>query len=250
MKKQRTAGVEKYVLLQTRKTPALLAKYKKTNHRMNEQYHKVTGRRELTETTFVLELERKEMDFEPGQHLLLGKAGDKHRREYSIYSGTDDRTLDVLIREVENGEVSKTLKNVRPGDLLEVQGPLGFFTIENEFLEKGNRFLFIASGTGISPFHSMVRSFPQLDYLLLHGIRYGEEAYDKADYHPNRYIACTSRDRTGDFYGRVTDYIRENDIASDTHCYLCGNFEMIREAMDLLEKKGIANDHLHAEVYF
>ncbi len=217
---------------------------------MNESYYKVTGRRELTDTTFVLEIERKNMDFEPGQHLLVGKAGDMHRREYSIYSGINDDTLDVLIREVENGEVSKTLKNIRPGDMLEVQGPLGFFTIEESFLTTGNKFLFIATGTGISPFHSMVKSLPRLDYLLLHGIRYATEAYDREDYDTQRYVACTTRDASGDFQGRVTDYIRKNSIDPNTHCYLCGNFEMIREAMDLLEKKGVANDHLHAEVYF
>jgi len=217
---------------------------------MSNQFYKVTGRRELTDTTFVLEIERKGMVFEPGQHLLLGKAGDIHHREYSIYSGTNDKTLDVLIREVAEGEVSKTLNRLRAGDELEVQGPLGFFTIEEEFLHDGSKFLFVASGTGISPFHSMVKSLPGLDYQLLHGVRFAEEAYDRQDYDAERYVACTSRDEKGDFHGRVTDYIRENDFDKNTHCYLCGNFEMIREAMDLLEQKGIAQDHLHAEVYF
>ncbi|HFB62135.1 MAG TPA: oxidoreductase [Bacteroidetes bacterium] len=220
------------------------------NESMNNQYYKITGRRDLTDTTFVLEIERKGMAFEPGQHLLLGKAGDIHHREYSIYSGNKDQTLDVLVKEVENGEVSKTLKHLQPGDQVEVQGPLGFFTLEEDFLKNGSRFLFVASGTGISPFHSMVKSLPQLDYTLLHGIRYAEEAYDRQDYQPQRYVACTSRDEKGDFHGRVTDYIRQHDFDNNTHCYLCGNFEMIREAMDLLEKKGIAADHLHAEVYF
>ncbi len=217
---------------------------------MNRTHYKITGRRELTESTFVLEIERNGMVFEPGQHLLLAKAGDIHHREYSIYSGTDDKTLDVLVKEVENGEVSKTLKHLRPGDMVEVQGPLGFFTIEDDFLKNGSRFLFIASGTGISPFHSMIRSFPDIDYRLLHGVRYAREAYDRQDYSPQRYVACTTRDEKGDFHGRVTDYIRQHDFDAATHCYLCGNFEMIREAMDLLEKKGIPGDHLHAEVYF
>ena len=217
---------------------------------MNNNNYKITGRREITDSTFVLEMERNGMTFEPGQHLLLGKAGDIHHREYSIYSGTNDNTLDVLIKEVEDGEVSKTLKHLRPGDAVEVQGPLGFFTIEEEFLKDNSKFLFIASGTGISPFHSMVKSFTGLEYQLLHGIRFGEEAYDRKDYNNHRYVACTSRDKSGDFYGRVTGYIRQHDIHKNTHCYLCGNFEMIREVMDLLEKKGIAQDHLHAEVYF
>lgn len=217
---------------------------------MSSNYHKVLSVRELTESTFVLGIERKNMTFEPGQHILLGVAGDIHHREYSIYSGVNDEMLEVLVKEVEEGEVSKKLKKLIPGDEVEVQGPLGFFTIDEEFLTDHNPFLFVASGTGISPFHSMIRSINELNYKVLHGVRYEEDTYEKKDYAPERYISCTSRDHKGKFHGRVTDFINQNTFDPETQCYLCGNFEMIRDAMDLLEKKGIAQDHLHAEVYF
>ncbi|NJM14595.1 MAG: hypothetical protein HC896_03735 [Bacteroidales bacterium] len=42
--------------------------------------------------------------------------------------------------------------------------------------------MFLATGTGISPFHSIVNSLPGLNYKLLHGVRYINEGYDKADY--------------------------------------------------------------------
>lgn len=217
---------------------------------MSDNFQKILNVRNLTDSTFVLEIEKNGMVFEPGQHILLGKAGDIHHREYSIYSGVDDPSLEVLVKEVEEGDVSKKLKRLKSNDEVEIQGPLGFFTIEEEFLSGDNSFLFISSGTGISPFHSMVKSIPGLNYTLLHGIRTIDEAYEKDQYDPDRYIACTSRDNKGDFHGRVTDYIKSHDIDKNTHCYLCGNFEMIRDAMDLLEEKGIAQDHLHAEVYF
>ena len=217
---------------------------------MSDQYRKILNVRELADSTFVLEMERKGMTFEPGQHILLGKAGDIHHREYSIYSSVDDEVLEVLVKEVPDGEVSKVLKKLKPGDEVEVQGPFGFFTIEQEYLEEGGSFLFVASGTGISPFHSMVKSVPNLDYQLLHGIRYADAAFERDHYDSNRYLSCTSGDDKGDFHGRVTEYIKQNQFEKNTHCYLCGNFEMIRDAMDLLEEKGIAQDHLHAEVYF
>lgn len=217
---------------------------------MNNNYHKILNVRELTGSTFVLEIERKNMAFEPGQHILLGKAGDIHHREYSIYSGVDDERLEVLVKEVDNGEVSKKLKKLIPGDKVEIQGPLGFFTIDEEYLTDHNPFLFVASGTGISPFHSMVRSIKDLNYRVLHGVRFGEETYENMDYDPDRYISCVTRDEKGKFHGRVTEYIRQHDFDPQTHCFLCGNFDMIRDAMDMLEEKGIAQDHLHAEVYF
>lgn len=217
---------------------------------MSDQNHKIINIRELADSAFILEIERKGMNFEPGQHVLLGKAGDIHHREYSIYSGINDGALEVLVKEVPDGEVSKVLRKLKPGDDVEVQGPFGFFTIEEDFRANENPFLFIASGTGISPFHSMVKSIPQLNYKLLHGIRYADASFESHHYDKERYISCTSRDNKGHFHGRVTDYIKQADIEKNTHCFLCGNFEMIRDAMDLLEEKGIPQDHLHAEVYF
>ncbi len=212
--------------------------------------HKLQAIRQLTDTTYVLEMERGGMDFKPGQHILLGYNGDIHKREYSIYSGTGDEKLEVLIKEVEDGLVSKHLRQLEKGTLLEVEGPLGFFAIEPELIRQKRKFLFIASGTGIAPFRSMVRSYPGLDYTILHGVKYAHEAYDKKSYNPDRYILCTSRDNGGDFHGRVTEYIRQHDFDKDAICYFCGNFNMIRDAMRLLEEKGIPAEHLHAEVYF
>lgn len=216
----------------------------------NNNKHRLEAIRSLTDSTYVLAMERRGMQFEAGQHILLGEPINIHKREYSIYSGTKDENLEVLIKEVEEGLVSKQLKKLQKGDMLEVEGPLGFFSIDPELIAQKRKFLFIASGTGIAPFHSMVKSIPDLDYQLLHGVRYAEEAYEKDTYDSNRHIVCASRDDNGDFNGRVTDYISKHDFDPETICYFCGNFNMIREAMSLLEKKGIPPAQLHAEVYF
>ncbi len=216
----------------------------------SDNKHKLQAIRHLTPSTYVLEMERRGMEFEAGQHILLGNTDSIHKREYSIYSGTEDEKLEVLVKEVEEGMVSKQLKKLTEGSFLEIEGPLGFFSIDPELIRQRKKFLFVASGTGIAPFHSMIKSIPELDYTLLHGVKYAEEAYERETYDSDRYILCTSRDEKGDFHGRVTDYIKENDFDRDTVCYFCGNFNMIREAMNLLEKKGIPPSQLHAEVYF
>jgi ferredoxin--NADP+ reductase/benzoate/toluate 1,2-dioxygenase reductase subunit len=195
-------------------------------------------------------MERRGMEFEAGQHILLGNTDSIHKREYSIYSGTNDENLEVLVKEVEEGMVSKQLKKLGEGAELEVEGPLGFFSIDPELIKAKKKFLFVASGTGIAPFHSMIKSIPDLDYTLLHGVRNSNEAYEKESYDKDRYILCSSRDSDGDFHGRVTDYIKAHEFDKDTVCYFCGNFNMIREAMNLLEKKGIPPAQMHAEVYF
>jgi len=108
----------------------------------------------------------------------------------------------------------------------------------------------IASGTGIAPFHSMVKSYPDLDYQLIHGVRYTNEAYEREDYPRDRYILCTSRDDNSDFKGRVTTYLQQNDFDPKTSFYLCGNSDMIFDAMEILKEKGYDRDNVNVEVYF
>lgn len=212
--------------------------------------HRLQGVRHLTDTTYVLEVERNGMEFEAGQHILMGIANNIHKREYSIYSGTTDQNLELLVKEVESGTVSKQMKKLNQGDALEIEGPLGFFTIDKNYLEQNRKFLFVASGTGIAPFHSMVKSIPGLDYTILHGVRHSSEAYERDTYDKDKYILCSTADTDGDFHGRVTEYIKQHNIDKDTICFFCGNFNMIREGMNLLEKKGIPSNQLHAEVYY
>lgn len=210
---------------------------------------KVLETRSLTESTYVVRVNRNTMSFKAGQNLNLGLAGDTEKRDYSIYSGVNDDYLEILVKEVDDGLVSKQLKNLKTGDQLEVDGPFGFFTLKDKDI-KTRKFLFIASGTGIAPFHSIMRSHPELNFKLVHGIRHSNEAYEKKHYPANRYISCVSKDKDGDFHGRVTDYFRKNTVDKDTLCYLCGNVNMIYDVFDILKEQGVPSENLHAEVYF
>lgn len=142
--------------------------------------------RYLTEFTYVLRFSRNGMQFTPGQHLVLGLPDSTELREYSIYSGINDNFLEVLIREVDDGLVSKQLKTLMKGDRLEVRGPYGFFLTNAAEPDPGS-LLFISSGTGIAPFHSFVRSFPRTDYRIIQGVRNLNEDYDSYGM-PHEYI--------------------------------------------------------------
>jgi len=221
-----------------------------TNYRIQKAELKVIGIRDLTPTAYILRFDRNGIPFRAGQHILLGIKGEIDTREYSVYSAEQDDYFEVLIREVKEGLVSKELRRVKPGEPVNFENPVGYFIIRDEDIQT-RKFLFIASGTGIGPFHSFVKSYPGLDYQLLHGIRYGDEAFDKDDYDHNRLVRCTSRDRKGDFHGRVTRYLMKHPVKDkDTLCFLCGNVEMIHEAYDIMLRQGIPSQNLFAEVYF
>jgi ferredoxin--NADP+ reductase/benzoate/toluate 1,2-dioxygenase reductase subunit len=204
--------------------------------------------RDLSSGAFVLRLERDGLQFRPGQYVKLGMAGSIHRREYTIYSTPGQDYLEVLVKEVATGLVSRQLRGCRPGDRLAVDGPFGSFTIEEQDL--GRPFLFVATGTGVSPFHCFVGSYPELRYHLLHGVRQASELYDRQDFDPRRFLACVSREPGGDFHGRVTQYLRQHLVNPETLCYLCGNSDMIYETFGILRGYGVPSGHIFTEVYF
>lgn len=211
--------------------------------------YKIQNIRHITESTYVVRMERNDLQFRAGQNLNVGVEKDVEKRDYSIYSGEKDNFLEILVKEVENGLVSKKLKQLNPGDQLEVDGPFGFFTIKEEDLYTRN-YLFIASGTGIAPFHSLAHSYPKLNYKLIHGIRFSNEAYEKDHYPNDKYVSCVSKEKKGDFFGRVTDYLKQHPVDKDTLIYLCGNVNMIYDVFDILKEQGVPSENLHAEVYF
>lgn len=206
--------------------------------------------RHLTDSAFILQLEKNGLEFKAGQYINMGIKGEDNTRAYSIYSAPEEPFLEVLVKEIEDGNVSRKLKTVAPGDVVMVDGPFGSFFLDEEKVKEGAPFLFIATGTGIAPFHSFVKAFPGLNYQLLHGVRFSGEAYGKEEYEPSRFILCTSRSKSGHFRGRVTGYLSKNYISPATQCYLCGNHKMIYEAYEILQQKNIPIENIHAEVFF
>ncbi len=216
---------------------------------LETNYYKILNIRNLTESTFVLQLPATRFKFEAGQHISLSVAGDFQSREYSIYSAEDANYLEILIKEVDGGYFTPKLRNLKKGDILEIHGPFGRFTLDKEKLHT-HKHIFIASGTGIAPFHSMAKSYPALDYQVIHGVRTGDEAYERETYDAGRYLLCTSRDETGDYHGRLTGYLKETDFGKNSCFYLCGNSDMIFDAMEILKSRGFGRKDINVEVYF
>jgi len=203
--------------------------------------------RELTETTYVIRVDRHEVPARAGQCATVGVAGAGVNREYSLYSGDHEPYFDFLIKEV--GQVSGALRRCRAGDAVDLDGPYGRFVIERPD-DASRRYLFIATGVGIAPFHGFVSSYPGLEYTLVHGVRFLRERYDMACYPRERYISCVSREDGGDFRGRVTEYLKHHPAPPGTLCYLCGNNAMIAETYDLLRAQGVGGDELYTEIFF
>ncbi len=190
----------------------------------------------------------------PGQCVNIGLPGSAVNREYSTYSGLDETLfLEFLIRKVEGGLVSPELQKLSAGDKVSLDGAYGLFTIPKPE-DLGRKYTFIATGTGIAPFHSFALSYPMIDYQILHGIRLNSEEYDRQDYGEGRYLSCVSREQppagSSLFHGRVTDYLKINSADPARIYYLCGNASMINEVYDILRNRGVSGSNIFTEVFF
>src|SRR6478735_2717564 len=94
-----------------------------------------------------------------GQHVdvrLTAEDGYQAQRSYSIGSAPEDEHLVLTVERLDDGEVSPYLTDeLRPGDDLELRGPIGGYFVWQESL--GGPLLLVAGGSGVVPLRAMLR---------------------------------------------------------------------------------------------
>ena len=203
-----------------------------------------------TDELFELQLERGDVQFEPGACVALF-SDSVESRPYSIAAGTGEDILRFLIRRVPNGIVSNWLAQRKPGDKVQASAPFGWFRPGRAV--PGSRSVFIATGTGIAPFLSYLRSNPlQIPELCLYGVRRQEEAFNLNELQNmgNFQLALSQEAVNNHFYGRVTGLLEQVPFAADIHYYLCGLDTMIDEISSWLENHGVEYTKIHREIFF
>ena len=96
--------------------------------------------------------------FRAGQYvsIIVHCGGVVTSRAYTISSSPGKSHLDITVRRKEGGFVSAyLLGNVKPGDVLEATGPHGTFYYEP--LMDSDQLVFLAGGSGVTPFMSIIR---------------------------------------------------------------------------------------------
>ncbi len=178
--------------------------------------------------------------------------GEEITRAYSIASppGDDDRFA-LCLNRVNDGYMSNHLCDMQPGDELRCQGPFGDFILRPPMRDT----LFIATGTGVAPFRSMLQwlltdesRHQDRDLWLVFGNRtekdiyYHQEFLHLADAHENFHYRPTLS-RGADNWAGLRGYVQEHvpEIAggrTDMHAYVCGLDKMVKANRDLLKGLG------------
>lgn len=207
----------------------------------------LTNNEEISPGVHVISFSR-DFDFKPGQVVKIAVDRNHPPRIYSICSGNKENEIRILFNVKDDGFLTPKLSAMIPGEEILVSSPYGSFlgTKEKSWL--------IATGTGIAPFYSMIKSGLANSKKLIHGVRNLNQFYfeDELDQVLNEnYIRCCSGESScNTFPGRVTDYLNATEDLPDVNYYICGQALMVVEVRDLLIKKGIMFEKIMAEIYF
>ncbi|MEN8672120.1 1,2-phenylacetyl-CoA epoxidase subunit PaaE [Nocardioides sp.] len=252
-------------------TPAMLPVTERPSRRA---FHRLTVAEveDLTDDsaaiTFAVPEELREVfDFAAGQSLTLRRVvdGQDHRRSYSICAPAGSAPR-VGVREIPDGLLSSWLvREVRAGDVIEVQAPTGSFRADPA---AGGRHLCIAAGSGITPMLSIASSVlrhPEAAVTLLYGNRtsrsvmFAEELADLKNRYPARLelVHVLSREPRDVelFSGRLdADRLRRLltalvPLPGVDHVWLCGPLGLIADARVVLAELGVAEDRVHHELF-
>ncbi len=197
----------------------------------------VLGIREVSKGVYLLTF-RGEPVFLPGQNVNLTVEPSVPPRPYSLAGAAGDPRMEVLFDLVPQGLLTPRLAALQAGDPLFVSSAFG------GFLDDERPATWIAAGTGVAPFASMVRLGLVRDKILVHGCRSPEGQYFRELFTARlgpRYIPCL---------GGLGSWIRESTLEPERRYLLCGSTSMVLEVRDLLLARGVPFENIVAEIYF
>ncbi len=195
---------------------------------------------------------------------MVEHAGEKEiTRAYSIASPRAGNRFELCLNRVPHGLVSSWLFGLKPGDEVDMREPLGYFTLRHP----GRRAIFVATGTGIAPFRSMLLDHvPRLQphITLLFGVRheegllYREELEKLAAAYPTFHFLPTLTRPPASWQGRIGRVqahldealaIRTPEEISNIDVYICGLKEMVDDVRRELKQRGFDRKQIIYEKY-
>ena len=197
---------------------------------------KVTSVTHWTDRLFSFRVERpRTLRFRSGEFVMIGLLGDTGKpllRAYSIASPAWDEELEFYSIKVPDGPLTSRLQHIKVGDEI-ILRPKPVGTLVHDALLPGKRLWFLATGTGIAPFASLMRepeTYEKYDQIIMmHTCRevaeleygrqlveslkddplIGEMVGDKLLYYPT-----TTREPSARM-GRVTDNLSSGKVFAD-----------------------------------
>ncbi len=238
---------------------------------------KLVGRRMLAPTVGHYQFVRDDgqpLDFQPGQFIQVHfeyADGSAAKRSYSLATIHDHalgpgEAVEIAVSFVSGGAATALFEGLDIGRHVTASGPFGRFCLQAG--DDNGRYLLIATGTGVTPYRSMLPQLRQAmcergaEVVLLQGARtpaellYADDFRAFADANPGfRYLPCLSRELPANPHPDVRQgYVQQHlaEIAPDPArdiAYLCGNPLMVDACFEALKAAGLPAPRIRREKY-
>ncbi|GIU40652.1 ferredoxin--NADP(+) reductase [Shewanella sairae] len=230
---------------------------------------KVIERIDWSDKLFSLRIKVDIGDFIAGQFIKLSRVVDDKRvgRAYSLVNPPGCDYIEVLAVAVDEGQLSPNLQQLNIGDSIDVATKAtGFMTLDELPKDelKGKHLWFLATGTAVGPFISIMdtpepwQSYDKL--VMVYGVRHIEDlAYLEhlkrfEQTYPEQFklvLSVTRESLDGALTARIPDAIISGELeakvglnltAAESQVMLCGNPDMISHAQEVLKDRGLAKN--------
>ncbi len=230
----------------------------------------VTFVRHWTDRLFSFRVTRpKTLRFRSGEFVMIGLLDDRGKpllRAYSIASPSWDEELEFYSIKVPDGPLTSRLQHIKVGDQI-ILRPKPVGTLVHDALLPGRRIWFLATGTGIAPFASLMRDPETYDkydqVIMMHTCRtvaeleYGRQLVEGLKDDPLigemvagklLYYPTTTREDSPRM-GRITDNLTSGKVFADLglppmdpeedRAMVCGSLAFNHDVKAVLEKFGL-----------
>lgn len=205
------------------------------------------------------------VDFTPGMFAMLyyQAPGLEIGRAFSIANAPPSDYFDFMIALI-HGQITSKLGAAKPGDVYAISAPYGQFKFE---IDRSSKFLFLAGGTGIAPFFSMLRYAKSIgksiDVNAVYSIRYPYEIIEKSELEgcisdPSlkfRLAITVTRPQEGDGWTGLTGHINADMIKqcapdfAERMSYVCGPPAFVKALKETLASLGVNERAIKAEMW-
>jgi benzoate/toluate 1,2-dioxygenase reductase subunit len=196
--------------------------------------------------------------FLSGQYVNIDVPGSGRHRSYSFSSAPGESRISFLIKKIPGGVMTSWLESAQPGNKVELTGPLGSF-----YLRAVERpLLFLAGGTGLAPFLSMLevlaRAESQQRIHLIYGVTRdldlvhvdAIETYTKKLPNFSYDTVVADADSTHARRGWVTQHMPAEALNDgDVDVYLCGPPPMVDAVRKYFDDNGVTPRSFHYEKF-
>lgn len=217
-------------------------------------------------TTFTFKAQNgSSVEFTSGMFAMLTyndpQTGEKVSRAFSMANAPPSNSLEFFVSLI-GGKLTSKLATAKVGDVYYISAPYGQFKFD---INSGNKLLFLAGGTGLAPFFSMLQYIiakgTKPDVMLLYSVKFPDDIIEKEKLNQmlaqlaGKMVVTVTRPKPEDNWTGETGHMDANMIkkyvpdATSRISYICGPPAFVKAVKEGLVSLGVPEKEIRAEMW-